>query len=89
MYAALQIIPIKKRKDFLNMKRKKPLEYVPVDKLIGTGEAAGITGLPDYIVRKLCDERKIEAFRVLGRWRMRRSSIENYLASVCNQGGPQ
>lgn len=71
------------------MKRKRPHEYESVDKLIGTGEASSTTGLPDYIIRKLCVEKEVEAFRVLGRWRIRRSSLEQYLSTVSNQGGLQ
>ena len=59
------------------------------DYLMGTAEAAHASGLPGYLIRKLCERGEIHAFNVLGRWRLKRSALQEYLASQSNQGGPQ
>lgn len=49
------------------------------DRAISLAEAAGRLGVSVRTIRRMIDENKIRAFRVLGQWRIRESEIERVM----------
>lgn len=52
---------------------------VATDRAISLAEAAGRLGVSVRTIRRMIDEGKIQAFKVLGQWRIRESEIERIM----------
>jgi len=52
---------------------------VAQDRAISLAEAAGRLGVSVRTIRRMIDEGKIRAFKVLGQWRIRESEIERVM----------
>jgi len=58
---------------------------VAQDRAISLAEAAGRLGVSVRTIRRMIDENKIHAFKVLGQWRIRESEIERVMQGDDNE----
>lgn len=52
--------------------------------LLNVPQAAARTGLTPYVIRKLCETNQIQAYRILGQWRISELQLDKYMLRHLN-----